>query len=123
MWNQLQLIGNLTKDPEMRSMPDGKPVCRLSVATNHKLGGGKPDEVLYVDVSAFGKMAENCGQYLAKGRKIFVQGRLKKREWEYEGKKHSALEIIASDIKFLSAKGASTTDEAASYGPGDVEPF
>lgn len=95
--NTVTLIGNLTKDPEMRGNGDTK-VCRMRLADSN----GANDNPLYIDVAAFGRQAETCQRYLHKGRPIAVSGRLRFREWEAEdGSKRSAHSIAADRVDFL----------------------
>jgi len=133
------MIGNLTKDPEVRYTPGGTPVATLGVAVNSKFKSGDEwkEETLFIDCVVFGKQAESCGQYLAKGRSVLVEGRLRERRWEYEGQKKSKMEIVASTVRFLSKKEAGSPAGGTSAGAGnkggdagpgieemsDVEPF
>lgn len=95
--NTVTLIGNLTKDPEMRGNGETK-VCRMRLAES----SGSKNEPLYIDVAAFGRQAENCQRYLRKGRPVAVSGRLRFREWEAEGGgKRSAHSIAADRVDFL----------------------
>lgn len=103
MFNRIILIGNLTKDPDVRYTPSGTPVTTLSIAVNSRFKQGEEtrDEVLFMDVVVFGRQAESTGQYLNKGNPVLVEGRLRERKWEYEGQKKSKFEVIANTIKFL----------------------
>jgi single-strand DNA-binding protein len=109
--NRVVLVGNLTRDPELRHTPSGTPVCGLRVAVNTRQKdastgewGDKPN---YFDVSVFGNQAESCAQYLAKGRPIAVDGRLNWREWEDKqtGQKRSAVDVVAESVQFLGGRG------------------
>ena len=109
--NRVILVGNLTRDPELRHTPSGTPVCGLRVAVNTRQKdastgewGDKPN---YFDVTVWGNQAESCAQYLAKGRPIAVDGRLNWREWEDKqtGQKRSAVDIIADSVQVLGARG------------------
>jgi single-strand DNA-binding protein len=99
------LIGNLTRDPELRYIPSGSAVASFSLAMNrvYKLQTGeKKEEVSFVKVIVWGRMAEVCGEYLTKGSPVFVEGRLQSRSWDGpDGQKRSALEVIAVNIQFL----------------------
>lgn len=99
------IIGNLTRDPEVRTTPNGQSVCTLGLATNRSwkdASGNKQEEVEFHSVVAWGKLAEICGQYLGKGRKIFIEGRLKTREWQgQDGAKKQRTEIIAENMIML----------------------
>lgn len=116
-FNKVILMGNLTKDPEIRYTPSGTPVATFSLAVNrrYKQGEELKDEVCYIDIVVFGKQAENCGQYLSKGNGVIVDGRLQQRRWETDdGQKRSKHEVVAQSINFLpkrpdqSGMGAST---------------
>ncbi|MCD5397379.1 single-stranded DNA-binding protein [candidate division NPL-UPA2 bacterium] len=110
--NQVFLIGNLTRDPELRYVPSGKAVANLGLATSRVFTtqeGEKREEVCFVRVVVWGKQAENCSQYLNKGSQICVEGRLQSRSWEAEdGTKRNALEVVARRIQFLDKIGKST---------------
>jgi len=111
--NKVMLIGNLGRDPEIRHTQAGSAVATLSVATNERWNtaeGEKAERTEWHRVVAFGKLAEICGQHLAKGRTVYIEGRLQTRSWEKDGDKRSATEIIASSVLFIggNGKGAST---------------
>ena len=103
--NKVLLIGNLTRDPELRYVPSGSAVASFTLAMNrvYKLQTGeKKEEVSFVKVIVWGQMAEVCGEYLSKGSPVFVEGRLQSRSWDgADGQKRSALEVIAVNIQFL----------------------
>ena len=103
--NTIIIIGNLGSDPEMRFTPDGKPTTSFTVATNRSYTTGtgeKKEETEWFKVVTWGKLAENCNQYLTKGQLIFAEGRLHASRWEgQDGKTHFQNEVIARDIKFL----------------------
>lgn len=119
MFNRIILVGNLTKDPELRYTPQGTPVVSMRIAVNSRIKQGNEfkDETLFIDTVVFGKQAENITQYLGKGSGVLVEGRLKERRWEYEGQQKSKFEVIASTVRFLPRKDAS-----ADYGSGDETP-
>ena len=127
-FNKVILIGNLTKDPEIRYTPSGTPVANLGLAVNHryKQGDEMRDDVCFIDIVVFGKQAENCGQYLSKGQGIIVDGRLQQRRWEAEdGQKRSRHEVVAQSVRFLSKRTSDSRDEedmSAGGGSEDV-PF
>ncbi|HBG82088.1 TPA: single-stranded DNA-binding protein [candidate division CPR2 bacterium] len=104
-FQQAIVLGNLTRDPELRYTPSGQPVASLSVATNRSwvdAAGEKKDAVEYHDIVVWGKMAELTSQYLTKGRKVLVVGRLQTRTWEgQDGSKRQKTEIVATDINFV----------------------
>ena len=107
--NRVVLVGNLTKDPELRHTPGGTPVCSMRVAVNSRRrdeSGQWVDKPNYFDVSVFGNQAESCTQYLSKGRPVGIDGRLDWREWEaQDGTKRQAVEIIADTVQFLGSRG------------------
>lgn len=107
--NKVFLIGNLTKDPELRYTPQGTAVVNLRMATNRRFrdkNGEFKDEACFLTVVAWDKQAETCNQYLSKGKPIFVEGRLQSRSWEdNSGQKRNVLEIRAERIQFLGAPG------------------
>lgn len=122
MFNRVILIGNLTKDPEVRYTPGGTPVATVAIAVNsrYKQGDDSKEETLFIDAVVFGKQAETCGQYLSKGRPVLVEGRLRERRWEYEGQKKSKMEVVASNVRFLSRKEGSGSGSGS--GPSDMTP-
>jgi single-strand DNA-binding protein len=113
--NKVLLIGNLTKDPELRYTPSGTAVANLRMATNRKFkdrSGELKDEACFVTVVAWDKQAEVCNQYLHKGSPLFVEGRLQSRSWDGpDGKKRSVIEVRAERIQFLG--GAPGSSKAA----------
>lgn len=107
--NRVILTGNLTRDPELRSLPSGTSVCSLRVACNTRRKDGSTGEWVdkpnYFDVTVWGMQGENCAQYLAKGRPIAVDGRLEWREWQdKEGNKRQSVDIIADSVQFLGSR-------------------
>lgn len=107
--NQVILMGNLTRDPELRTTPSGQNVCSFSLAINRSWqdqGGQQQEAVDYFDITAWGKLGELVNQYLSKGRKCLVMGRLSQRSWEKDGQKHNKVEVVASDVTFLDGGGA-----------------
>ncbi|MCK5178585.1 MAG: single-stranded DNA-binding protein [Candidatus Omnitrophica bacterium] len=101
--NSVNIMGNLTRDPELKYTNSGKSVCNLSIANNRSYtsGGEKVTEVSYFDIEVWGAVAENCAKYLSKGRGIIVEGRLKQDRWEKDGKTQSRVRIAANSIHFL----------------------
>ena len=113
--NQVILMGNLTRDPELRTTPNGQSVCSFGLAVNRSFqgsDGNQQDAVDYFDITAWGKLGELVNQYLAKGRKCLVMGRLSFRQWEQDGQKRSKVEVIANDVTFLDGRGG---DNAGGY--------
>lgn len=107
--NQVTLMGNLTRDPELRQTPNGQNVCSFSLALNrsYKDSSGEWQEVTdYIDIVAWGPLAERVAQYLSKGRRCLVQGRLQSRSWEQDGQKRSKVEVLANDVTFLDSRGS-----------------
>jgi single-strand DNA-binding protein len=120
-YNRIVMIGNLTRDPEMKQLPSGQSVCRLGIASNrpykNRQTGAQQQEVCFVDVDVWGAQAETCGQYLQKGRSVLVEGRLKLDTWQDpQGGTRSKHSIVADRIVFLSANEAAGND---SYQPRD----
>jgi single-strand DNA-binding protein len=108
--NVVVVTGNLTKDPELRSLPSGNSVCKLRIAVNSRRKDGATGEWVdkpnYFDVTVWGAQGENCATYLSKGRPVAVNGRLEWREWEaQDGSKRQAVEIIADSVQFLGSRG------------------
>ena len=109
--NSVVVTGNLTRDPELRSLPSGTHVCELRVAVNSRRknqSGEWEDKPNYFDVTVWGAQGENCATYLSKGRPVAVQGRLDWREWEAkDGTKRQAVQIIAESVQFLGSRDGS----------------
>ena len=131
MYSKIIIVGNLGRDPEMRYTPSGAAVTSFSVATSHKYtsnNGEKVDETTWFRISAWGKQAETCNQYLKKGSKVLVEGRLTvdsatggPRIWtDKEGNPRASFEVNAATVRFLSSRGE--TDGSASSG-GDMGGF
>jgi single-strand DNA-binding protein len=116
--NRVVIVGNLTRDPELRHTPSGMPVCSLRVAVNTRRkdeSGQWTDKPNYFDVTVWGQQGEACSQYLAKGRPVGVDGRLEWREWEaQDGSKRQAVDIVADNVQFLGGRGDS---EGGTYVP------
>jgi single-strand DNA-binding protein len=118
--NKVFLMGNLTRDPELRYIPSGQAVTTLGLAVNNRYGKGEDakEDVLFIDVTVWAKSAENCAEYLGKGSPVFVEGRLKFRTWEQDGQKRSKIDVTATSVQFLSGgsksgggKGSQNTGE------------
>ncbi len=115
--NQVTLMGNLTRDPELRQTPNGQNVTSFSLALNraYKNASGEWQEATdYIDCVCWGPLAERVSQYLSKGRRCLVQGRLQSRSWEQEGQKRSKVEVLANDVTFLDSRGAGGNDDSGS---------
>ena len=104
--NSVFLMGNLTRDPELKYAGNGTPVCSFGLAVNRKYGqDGDKEEVLFVDITAFGRQAETCNEYLSKGRCAFVDGRLKLDQWTNDsGEKRSKINVIANRVQFIGGR-------------------
>jgi single-strand DNA-binding protein len=128
--NKVMIIGNLGRDPEMRYTSDGKPQAKFSVAVSRvwtTQEGERKEETEWFNVVAWDKLAEQCGQYAAKGQKIYVEGRLQTRSWEgQDGQKHKTVEVMASNAIFLGARPKAATSEEesgiASASGAEIEP-
>ncbi len=111
--NRVTITGNLTRDPELRSLPSGMSVCELGVAVNHRRKDNATDQWIdepnYFNVVVFGSQGDNCAQYLSKGRPVAVDGRLRWSSWEDKngGGKRSKVEIVAQTVQFLGSRGDS----------------
>ena len=119
--NQVMLMGNLTRDPELRSTPSGQQVVSFSLALNraYKDQSGEWQEATdYIDVVAWGPLAERVAQYLTRGRRAFVQGRLQSRSWEQDGQKRSKVEVLANDVTFLDSREEGGQGGGNSFGGG-----
>jgi single-strand DNA-binding protein len=103
--NKITIIGDLTKNPELRSTQDGTPVCGFTVAVNRPKTKNNPDPGAdYFNVNAWRGLGENCARYLEKGRKVCVVGRVSLRTWEKEDKHGASLEVLAEDVEFLTSR-------------------
>ena len=133
--NKVLLMGNLTRDPELRYIPSGTAVASFDLAVNRAYAtptGEKKSEVSYIRIIVWGRRAEVCGEYLAKGSPVFVEGRLRSRSWEtQDGQKRSTIEVVAANVQFLRSasqsgaaarKNAPVAQNAADAAPkGEVE--
>lgn len=124
--NKVMLIGNVGKDPEMRFTPSGNPVTSFSVATNRVFNtpeGEKKQETDWFTVVAWNKLAEQCNQFLSKGKLVYVEGRLRNRSWDgTDGLKHYRTEVIANRVTFLDRAGAGAAPEEKIEEVGGEEP-
>src|SRR5579885_2289463 len=126
--NRVVLVGNLTRDPELRHTPGGTPVCSLRIAVNSRRrdeSGNWTDKPNFFRISVFGNQAESCAQYLSKGRPVAIDGRLDWRQWEQDGVKREAVEIVAESVQFLGSRdgggdgGAGGGNQFVPMGAGD----
>src|SRR5437588_585880 len=103
--NRVMLMGNLTRDPELRYTPSGMAVCNLGLAVNRTWtdkAGQKQKETTFLRIVVWGKTGENCGSYLKKGRSVLIEGRLQSRSWEgKDGQKNNTIEVVADRVHFL----------------------
>jgi len=115
--NRVVLTGNLTADPDLRSLSSGMSLCKLRVACNtrrkNNATGDWEDKPNYFDVTVWGAQGENCARFLSKGRPVAIDGRLEWREWETDGQKRQGVEIIADSVQFLGSR-----DEGSGGGGG-----
>lgn len=115
--NRVQIIGNLTRDPELRYTPSGTAVCSFSLATNRSWTtdtGEKHEETEYHRIVSWNKLAELCSQFLTKGRKVYVEGRLATRNWTtQDNQQRSTTEVVIDDMILLDSKGSGSTSKSA----------
>lgn len=124
--NKVMLIGNLTRDPELRYTPQGTPVCSFGLATNRSWTSAdskeRQEEVEFHNIVAWSKLAEICGELLVKGRKVYLEGRIQTRSWDSaEGEKKYKTEIIVEDMIILDSKGRDENAPAHENGPSRSE--
>ncbi len=126
--NKIMIIGNLGSDPEMRFSPNGRPVTSFRVATNWRYvtaEGERREETEWFNIVAWGKLAEQCNQFLTKGRLVYAEGRLRTHTWEgQDGQKYYRNEVIANRVSFLDRQSAAPLpeDKADEGGVGEIEP-
>ncbi len=116
-FNQVILMGNLTRDPELKQIPSGQSVTSFSLALNRSYKGQDGDwkeATDYVDIVAWGPLGERVAQYVTKGRPVLVNGRLTSRSWEQDGQKRSKVEVVAQDVTFLGSRGNDQGDFSSS---------
>jgi single-strand DNA-binding protein len=126
--NKITIIGNVGNEPEMRFTPNGKPVTSFSVATNWVYTspeGERRQETEWFNVVAWNRLAEQCNQFLAKGKLVYVEGRIHTRNWEsQDGQTHTRMEVIANRVIFLDRRGTGTAadEKVEEGGASDMEP-
>lgn len=121
-FNKVMLIGNLTRDPEVRYTPKGTAVGELGLAINNSYrtaDGQTREDVTYVDVEVWDRQAEICKEYLSKGRPVFIEGRLKLDTWEQDGQKRSKLRVRAERVQFLGGREGGSSSGGGGYSRGD----
>lgn len=125
--NKVMIIGRLGRDPEMRYTPSGRPVTTFSVATSrtwNTADGERRTETEWFNVVAWSNLAEICKQYLSKGQRVYIEGRLQNRQWEdSEGNKHSSTEIVANEMIMLDSRREGEGSEESEVGDEDEFPF
>jgi single-strand DNA-binding protein len=128
MVNKVILVGNLGKDPEVRYTSGGQAVANLRIATSRswtdKQSGQRKEETEWHDVEVWGKQAEQCGEYLAKGRQVYVEGRLKTDKWQdkQSGQERSKVKVVADTVRFLGGRGGAGASAAGGRPPAAEEP-
>jgi len=126
--NKVMIIGNIGSEPEMRFSPNGNPVTSFRVATNRvytTVDGERKEETEWFSVVAWGRLAEQCNQFLAKGRHVYVEGRFRTHTWEsQDGQRHYRSEIVANRVLFLDRRVAAPLPEerVEETGTGELEP-
>lgn len=113
-FNKVILIGNLTRDPDLRATTNGSYICKIGLAVNRSYqtrDGERRDETTFIDIDAFGKQAEVISKYMRKGRPLMVEGRLKLDQWESEGQKRSRLGVVLENFQFLGSRDDSSAGE------------
>jgi len=125
--NKVLLMGNLTRDPELRYAPSGAAVTTFSIAMSRSFNsptGEKKEEVSYVRIVCWAKLAQICSEYLFKGRPVFIEGRLQSRSWQApDGAKRNTMEVIAQNVQFLGkgkAQGSEQSQSTPEYSSGAV---
>jgi single-strand DNA-binding protein len=130
--NKVMLVGRLTRDPELRSLPSGKQVATFTIATNEYRGNGAGERTEYHAIVAWDRLAEICGQFLGKGQLVDLDGRLQTRQWDDDaGKRHWKTEVVANSLEMLSGRGKkeyakeaqAVQDEASSTNGAADEPL
>ena len=122
-FNKVMLMGNLTRDPELRYTSNGSAVTSFGLAVNRKFKQGDEwkDDVCFVDITVWGKQGENCAEYLSKGRPAFIEGFLKFSTWESDGQKRNKLEVVANTVQFLGSRGDSSGEASGEQTPTSNE--
>jgi single-strand DNA-binding protein len=112
-YNKVILLGNLTRDPDLRYTPTGMPVCEFPIAVHHRhrLNDEVKEEVCYIDIVAFGKIGEHSKNFLRKGAQVLVDGRLSQRRWETaEGKPRNKYEVVVNTVQFLNKSSQNSAE-------------
>lgn len=123
--NKAMIYGNLTRDPELKSLPSGMQVCEFAIATNRVYNdrdGKRQESTDYHNIVVFGKQADNCAKYLHKGNTAYIDGRIQTRSWEKDGQKQYRTEIIAERVQFGPKGGTAPTTTGGNSAPQDTAP-
>ncbi|HJL73079.1 MAG TPA: single-stranded DNA-binding protein [Nitrospinaceae bacterium] len=122
-FNKVMLMGNLTRDPELRYTANGSAVTSFGLAVNRKFKQGDDwkEDVCFVDITVWGKQGENCAEYLSKGRPVFVEGRLQFSSWESDGQKRNKLDVVANTVQFLGSRSDSQGGSSGGQPPASAE--
>lgn len=119
-YNRVILMGNLTRDPQLRYLPSNTPVCEFGMAINRRYrsqDGNQREETCFVDITAFGRQAENINQYMAKGRPILVEGRLRYESWtSQDGQRRSKLVVVAENSQFIGGRSGDSGGSSSNQG-------
>lgn len=124
-FNQVTLMGNLTRDPELRTTPNGQSVCQFGLALNRGYKGADgtwQETVDYINIVAWGPLGERVAQYVTKGRPVLVSGRLQSSQWEQDGQKRSKVEVNAQDVTFLGGREGGEGSGGGSYDQSEPAP-
>jgi len=134
-YNRVTFVGNLTREPELKSVASGMVIANFGIAVNNRIKKKDEwvDDVMFIDVAFFGKTAEVCGQYLNKGSQVLVEGKLRLEQWEKDGQKRSRHTVTGDRLVMLGAKGSTSggdnrepsgnTGQAAPQSQDDLTPF
>lgn len=124
-FNKVILMGNLTRDPELRHTPAGMAVCSFDLAVNRTFttkAGERKEETCFITIVVWDKQAQTCAEYLGKGRQVLVEGRLQHRSWEtQDGQKRTKHEVVAERVQFIGARKETPTSEEESPRPSEEE--
>lgn len=120
--NNVTMVGNLTRDPEMRHTGNGTPICQLSVSLNHRKRKDGEEPVSFIDVEVWGALAEVCSEHLSRGRKVAVVGYVKQDRWEQDGQRRSKVFVVGNSVEFLGAPGGGNGNGGGSRQSDDLAP-
>ena len=124
-FNRVILVGNLTRDPELRYIPSGTAVSEIGLAVNDRVKRNDQwvDEATFVDVTLWGRTAEIANEYLSKGAPVLIEGRLKLDRWEKDGQKHSKLRVVGERLQMLGSRDGGRGSQRSSSGGGEVSQY